>query len=137
MRKYYRVMVYHRRAICMVVPSQVQCYKILLGSNFSAFSVEWRNNLWPTAEHAYQAAKFEDNLIVLQILQAKSAHDAKKIARANQSSVRKDWDKIKISVKEFQEIFSLNESGLNCREIESLTGIPKSTVFYWLKKHDT
>jgi len=43
----------------------------------------------------------------------------------------------KLSVKDFQEIFQLSNSGLSCREIESLTGIPKSTVFYWLKKHDT
>lgn len=28
--------------------------------NFSAFEVEWRGELYPTAEHAYQAAQFMD-----------------------------------------------------------------------------
>lgn len=49
-------------------------------SNFSAFAVRWRDELWMTSEHAYQAAKFEDAALRAQVRQALSAHDAKVIA---------------------------------------------------------
>lgn len=70
-------------------------------SNFSAFAVFWRGVLWMTAEHAYQAAKFTDPAIINVIRNAWSAHDAKKIARANQASIRPDWDEeTKLAVME-------------------------------------
>jgi len=71
---------------------------------------------------------------LLQEKTPKNYEEKKPFKNKNPQPARNE---IKISVKQFQEIFSLNESGLNCREIELLTGIPKSTVFYWLKKHDT
>tara|TARA_S200002703_G_scaffold153764_1_gene155680 strand:+ start:561 stop:1349 length:789 start_codon:yes stop_codon:yes gene_type:complete len=72
-----------------------------------------------------------------ELLHEKTPKDYQEKKPFKDKNPRPARNKIKISVKQFQEIFSLNESGLNCREIESLTGIPKSTVFYWLKKHDT
>ncbi len=50
--------------------------------NFSSFAVEWRGRVWPTSEHAYQASHFmnESPEIVEEIFNAKSAHDAQKIA---------------------------------------------------------
>ncbi len=55
-------------------------------SNFSSFQVEWRGRLWPTSEHAYQAAHFFDTApkLVEEIYTARSAHDAFKIAKAKQ-----------------------------------------------------
>ena len=69
-------------------------------SNFSSFVVEWRGVLWYTSEHAYQAAKFTDPDLVSLIQNARSAHDAKRIARFHEDKMRADWDEIKISVME-------------------------------------
>lgn len=70
--------------------------------NFSAFTVEWRDKLWPTAEHAYQAAKFDDEEIIERIRQASSAHLAKKIGNDPmlQDKVRADWQEIKHDIME-------------------------------------
>jgi len=69
-------------------------------SNFSSFQVEWRDYLWPTSEHAYQAARFMDcrEDLVDAIKTAKSAHDAYKIAQANKISQRKNWNDDKVDV---------------------------------------
>lgn len=69
-------------------------------SNFSAFAVEWEGVVWPTSEHAYQAAKFTDPEIASRIQNALSAHDAKKIAHRFEDKMRPDWDDIKVVVME-------------------------------------
>ncbi|MBI2639883.1 MAG: NADAR family protein [Candidatus Sungbacteria bacterium] len=61
-------------------------------SNFSSFMVFWHGVNWTTAEHAYQAAKFDDPEIAEKIRVAGSAYDAKKVAHAHQNEVRWDWD---------------------------------------------
>ena len=68
--------------------------------NFSSFAVLYRNRLWMTSEHAYQAAKFDDEAVVNLIFEAKSAHDAKQIARAHNYLKRGDWDTVKEAVME-------------------------------------
>lgn len=69
-------------------------------SNFSSFQVEWNGYLWPTSEHAYQAARFmgvqED--LVASIKDCRSAHDAYKIAKSNITTQRVSWDNEKIDV---------------------------------------
>lgn len=67
-------------------------------SNFSSFAISWKGWLWLTTEHAYQAAKFNDQAIATQIRNARSAHDAKAIARQHNADVRKDWDDIRVDV---------------------------------------
>lgn len=67
-------------------------------SNFSSFQVEWKGYLWPTAEHAYQAEKFQDLVIRKRIRTARSAFDAKRIAFRHEGEVRADWDVCKIEV---------------------------------------
>ncbi|KND51145.1 MAG: hypothetical protein ABA06_02410 [Parcubacteria bacterium C7867-001] len=69
-------------------------------SNFASFAVEWRDELWMTSEHAYQAAKFSSPHLKRIIQQARSAHDAKLIAHANEQYKREDWESIKITVME-------------------------------------
>ena len=69
-------------------------------SNFSSFAVEWQGKLWLTAEHAYQAAKFTDEKIRQEILEARSAHAAKEIAHAHESEKRSDWASVKLAVME-------------------------------------
>lgn len=69
-------------------------------SNFSSFVVYWEGACWMTSEHAYQAAKFDDETIRHMIRDARSAHDAKKIARAHSDKVRGNWASIKLSIME-------------------------------------
>lgn len=66
-------------------------------SNFSSFQVEWRGRLWPTSEHAYQAAHFFDTApdLVEQIFKATSAHEAFKLAKANADKAPTNWDEVK------------------------------------------
>ena len=70
-------------------------------SNFSSFAILENGVLWMTVEHAYQAAKFTDPVIIDEIRGALSAHDAKQIARKYRDKVRADWgDDIKLGVME-------------------------------------
>ncbi|MCR4323052.1 MAG: NADAR family protein [Candidatus Azambacteria bacterium] len=69
-------------------------------SSFSSFAVEWRGEVWPTAEHAYQSAKFSDAAIKEKIKNARSAHDAKQIARAHENVKRIDWSEAKLFIME-------------------------------------
>lgn len=72
-------------------------------SNFSSFQVEWRELLFPTSEHAYHCAKFIDGnedakTIAGLVLEARSAHDAFKIAQEFRELRRPDWDVVKIAI---------------------------------------
>lgn len=64
----------------------VGCYEreFYCFSNFSSFAVRWKGRVWPTSEHAYQAAHFLKTAPKLaeKIYKAKSAHEAYKIAKA-------------------------------------------------------
>ena len=67
-------------------------------SNFSSFQLEWKGILWMTSEHAYHSEKFEDNELIEQLKNTRSAHDAMKLAYTNKDKYRKDWDDIKLKV---------------------------------------
>jgi ribA/ribD-fused uncharacterized protein len=69
-------------------------------SHFAAFSVEYENVLWQTAEHAYQAASFTDTDIRNQITLARSAHDARMIGQKLKKQRRPDWGTHKLVVME-------------------------------------
>ena len=72
-------------------------------SNFSSFQVRWRNRLWPTAEHAYQAAKFfgVDETIVKEIHRSRSAHKAFKLAKEVYLDQKpNDWMDRKVDIME-------------------------------------
>jgi len=71
-------------------------------SNFSSFAVDWQGRRWQTSEHAYQAAHFIDTNEKLyeKIFNARSAHDAYKIAKANADKAAKNWDEIKVTIME-------------------------------------
>lgn len=66
-------------------------------SNFSSFQVEWRGRVWPTSEHAYQAAHFFDKApeLVEEIFNARSAHVAFEIAKSNADLASDNWHEIK------------------------------------------
>lgn len=68
-------------------------------SNFSSFQVDWRGRVWPTSEHAYQAARYmgvADDLVE-RVAQARSAHEAWELGtKENKSRQLPDWHNIKI-----------------------------------------
>lgn len=69
-------------------------------SNFSSFAVDWRGQRWQTSEHAYQAAHFFETAPELaeEIAQARSAHDAYRLAKQHAHLAPANWDEIKTSV---------------------------------------
>lgn len=70
-------------------------------SNFASFMVSYDSVEWMTSEHAYQAAKFRTNYPIWEsILRARSAHDAKKIARAKNDFKIDNWQDIKLPTME-------------------------------------
>lgn len=66
-------------------------------SNFSSFQVEWRGRIWPTSEHAYQAAHFFNSHpdLVDEIHNARSAHVAFKVAKSNADKAPANWKELK------------------------------------------
>lgn len=68
--------------------------------NFTAFQVEYDGYLYPTSEHAYQAAMFKGvaEKIMEEIKKAKSSHDAQKIAQKNREKRIQNWDDIKTNI---------------------------------------
>ena len=69
-------------------------------SNFSSFMLEWKGVLYITSEHAYHTEKFNDPEIIEKIKNARSAHDAFKIAKEYEDKVRPDWSNIRVAVME-------------------------------------
>lgn len=68
--------------------------------NFSSFQVDYKDKRWPTSEHAYQASHFFDTAPSLaeDIFNARSAHDAYKIAKSNGDKAPGNWDEIKVGI---------------------------------------
>jgi ribA/ribD-fused uncharacterized protein len=86
-------------------PDRVRFYEhdFYVLSNFSAFQVEIDGMTFPTSEHAYHWFKFDEigqhgSDIAKQIIRARSAHEAFKIAERNKAYRRGDWDEIKVEV---------------------------------------
>jgi len=73
-------------------------------SNFSSFTLQWKNLRFDTSEAAYHWEKFTfGELAILGAIQtaiqtAPSAHEAFKIAERNKDLRRPDWDLIKVDV---------------------------------------
>jgi ribA/ribD-fused uncharacterized protein len=67
--------------------------------NFSAFRLQWKGIDFDTSEHAYHWEKFpHGDAIRKDILAARSAHDAFKIAEDHRSVRRYDWDEVKVDI---------------------------------------
>jgi len=72
-------------------------------STYSAHRVFWRGEFWATAEHAYQAAKFDPEdprglEVIVAIKDASSPDRAKELARNHEHIKRPDWPRIKLPV---------------------------------------
>ena len=68
-------------------------------SNFSAFTLRWKDCVFHTSEAAYHWEKFpESPMIQAWILSADSAHEAFKIAERYAHARRPDWDAVKVDI---------------------------------------
>lgn len=64
-------------------------------SNFSRHPVRIADRTWPTAEHAFQAAKFTDECDQEAIFKARTPFLAANIGRDSNRSFRRDWDEVR------------------------------------------
>lgn len=65
-------------------------------SNFAQTPIRWQGHEWPTAEHAFQAAKATTLPDMLSIKAAASPGIAKRLGRKVER--RKDWEDVKLSI---------------------------------------
>jgi ribA/ribD-fused uncharacterized protein len=74
-----------------------QDYYVL--SNFSSFRVIYKNCDFDTAEHAYHYQRFNRGSdIRAQVFQARSAHEAFRLAQDNRQHQIPNWDAVKINI---------------------------------------
>jgi ribA/ribD-fused uncharacterized protein len=75
--------------------------KFYVFNNFSAHAIEFRGKLYPTCEHAYQAAKCTDPQGQEAIRNARSPLEAKRLANETYKAARDpDWGNKKVAVVE-------------------------------------
>lgn len=67
-------------------------------SNFSKHPFTLDGAWYPTAEHAFQAAKFAGTPRAEAIRRRRGAKDAARLARESRSLIRADWDAVKEGV---------------------------------------
>lgn len=65
-------------------------------SNFFVASFVWDNIIWPTSEHAYQAAKSLDRPTRLAFAKLPTPNAAKQAGKT--VKLRPDWEEVKVSV---------------------------------------
>jgi|JI10StandDraft_1071094.scaffolds.fasta_scaffold411666_2 ribA/ribD-fused uncharacterized protein len=68
--------------------------------NFSAFQIEWRGKLYPTAEHAYQAAHFIETApeIAEKVRNLKSPREASDFANENSALDDPIWKQKRLDI---------------------------------------
>lgn len=72
-------------------------------SNFSAFAVRWGPYDFPTSEHLYHWRRFhlaaggDADKIAREVFNARSAHDAFRIAQENKPLQYRRWDAVKVA----------------------------------------
>ena len=78
-------------------PREFYCF-----DNFSSFGIDYKGYRYPTVEHAYQALKFESSCpeLAVRIREARSAHEAQKLAYSWKDKVHEDWEDTKVAVME-------------------------------------
>ena len=67
-------------------------------SNFHASSVVWEGDIYPTVEHAFQAAKTQDPVERRRVRLASTPAEAKRLGR--RVCLRADWESAKLGVME-------------------------------------
>ncbi|PJE74570.1 MAG: hypothetical protein COV01_00885 [Candidatus Taylorbacteria bacterium CG10_big_fil_rev_8_21_14_0_10_41_48] len=107
-------------------------------SNFSSFEVEYKGETWKTAEHAYQASKYEDDEIRKSIQRARSSHDAMKIAKNMHSDKkRNDWYEVKLNIMEeicrakLSQHFYVQKKLLQTEDRDLIENSPRDSFWGW------
>ena len=67
-------------------------------SNLSPHAVEFKGVLYPTSEHAFHVAKFDDPNIKSEIQNAKSPLEAFVVGKKYKPQRRENWDQIKVDI---------------------------------------
>jgi hypothetical protein len=66
-------------------------------STYAAYPFNLDENVWPTAEHYYQAMKFTDTAYQEKIRLAATPGQARKLGRTRLKRIRRDWRKVKVA----------------------------------------
>lgn len=68
--------------------------------SYAPFQIEWRGKLWPTAEHAFQAAHFFDTNLELaeKVRLARSPREADELANANKQYDDPRWSEKRVAI---------------------------------------
>jgi len=112
--------------------------------NFASFQVDVFEERWPTSEHAYHAAKFMETApdVVELIREARSPHDALKIATEHKARRAEDWDERKVAVmygicrlKLLQNPYVLEKLELT-GDMEIVEDSPKDDYWGWGPNRD-
>lgn len=77
-------------------------------SSFSKHGFHLDDAEWPSAEHYYQAMKFEDPAYREQIRLSAHPADAEKLGKSKKHGRRQDWDKVK-------EVYMIRAIYIKCR----------------------
>ena len=119
-------------------------------SNFSSHMVHYSGVDYMTAEHAYQAEKFTvvNQRKKIEVTNAPSAYDAKRIARGYKEFMRDDWcDELKLLImgrivrakfrqhKDIQDEMALIEKGMEIEEDSPTDDFWGRGPFYNGKNH--
>jgi ribA/ribD-fused uncharacterized protein len=90
--------------------------------SFAPFQIEWRGKLYPTAEHAYQAAHFSQNPeLAEQVRTSRSPKAAQELANKHSDQDDPDWKGKKLTIME--DILSHKLDQHSCiREVLTSTG---------------
>jgi ribA/ribD-fused uncharacterized protein len=107
--------------------------------NFASFQVEIWGRLWPTSEHAYQASHFFETAPELaeKIAQARSAHDAYKLAKANADIRPAKWEDIKLGIMEeivrakLSQHYYIQQKLLQTGNVPIVEDSPKDSFWGW------
>lgn len=70
-------------------------------SNFWLAPIAYKEQVWPSAEHLYQAMKFESPALREQIRRAAHPAEAKAIAKKHAGQERADWHAKKVKAMRF------------------------------------
>jgi len=90
-------------------------------SNFAAYPVEIRGQVWPTSEHFFQAQKFAGSQHEEAIRSVKSPMIAARIGRNRSKPIRPDWEQVKDDIMR-EAVRSKFSQHRDLREILLATG---------------
>ena len=79
-------------------------------SNFAPVKVMFNGLIFPSVEHAYVAAKFDDINLQKEVQKLPNAGDAKKFGRKNKDAVAKDFDEVKLTIMKKLLMQKFNQS---------------------------